>query len=214
MRALFPPWTNSIARASVLVIPLAGLGALCAPMLFVRTPYFTEQDNPVQQPVEFDHRHHVADEGIDCRFCHASVETAASAGYPPTSTCMGCHAQVWNASPILEVVRRAYFSDTPVAWKRVHRLPDFVYFDHSIHVAKGVGCETCHGRVDQMAAVEQIAPLTMEWCLDCHRNPQGRIRPRERVVDMGWPSAGADEEKALIARYDVHTRTSCTACHR
>jgi hypothetical protein len=129
---------------------------------------------------------------------------------------MGCHAQVWNQSPLLEPVRAAYFSDLPIRWNRVHKLPDFVYFNHAIHVNKGVGCASCHGRVDEMAAVEQVSPMNMGWCLDCHRNPAPHIRPKDAVTQMDW-TAGArthDEVRAVLAENDVHTRTSCTTCHR
>jgi hypothetical protein len=183
--------------------------------VFVRSPIYTGQNEPVVQPIQFDHRHHVADVGIDCRYCHMTAETAASAGYPPTEVCMSCHGQVWNQSPLLATVRESYFSGKPLTWSRVHRLPDFVYFNHSIHVSKGVGCVTCHGRVDQMAAVRQVARLSMRWCVDCHRNPTPNLRPPELATDLAW--APADPEavgRAVAAAHAVHTRTSCTTCHR
>lgn len=215
MAALFPRWSNTVARltaGTLLATPIVGIGAL---MLYVRTPLVTGQAHPVEQPVEFDHRHHVGDEGIDCRYCHTTVESGPSAGIPSTSLCMSCHNQIWNKSPLTQVVRSHYFSDRPIPWNRVHNLPDFVYFNHAIHVNKGVGCSTCHGRVDQMAAVEQVAPLTMSWCLECHRAPEQHLRPLDQITSMTWePSANPDEGKVLARTYGVHTRTSCTTCHR
>lgn len=216
MSALFPKHANTLARASLAVgvlIPGLAIGGL---LLYVRTPYGFGTNQPQEQPVQFDHRHHVKDVGLDCRFCHHSVEQSATAGIPPTQVCMGCHAQIWNKSPLLDPVRNWYFTDQPIPWKRVHNLPDFVYFNHSIHVNKGVGCASCHGRVDEMAAIEQVEDLSMAWCLDCHRNPAPNIRPRDQVTNMAWVAEGdaAKVGEALIKEYDVHTRTSCSTCHR
>jgi hypothetical protein len=213
--ALFPPWTNTAIRLALGILAVGVPGALVGLMIFVRSPLYTGQLAPVPQPLQFDHRHHVADAGIDCRFCHLTVETAASAGYPPTEVCMSCHAQIWNQSPLLAPVRASYFTGAVLPWRRVHALPDFVYFNHAIHVNKGVGCVTCHGRVDQMPAVMQVAPLSMKWCLDCHRDPEPYLRPRERVTDLAWEPEDALAVGREVARdRDVHTRTSCTACHR
>ena len=216
MSALFPPSSNTIFRvvaAALLSLPLIAVGAA---YLFVESPYYTGQHDPVVQVVQFDHRHHVWDDGIDCRYCHQSVERSPSAGFPSTSVCMGCHEQIWNKSPLLDEVRARYFTDRAIPWSRVHRLPYFVYFNHSIHVNKGVGCVTCHGRVDRMAHVEQVAPLTMGWCLDCHRDPGSQLRPVEEVTNMTWVPAGDRQQLAqeLIQKNAVHTRISCTTCHR
>src|SRR5215217_2292341 len=215
---LFPRWTNTVSRlsaAALLAIPAIAIGGL---MAYVRSPLVTNQFNPPEQPIEFDHRHHAGDEQIDCRYCHWTVENSPSAGIPSTTVCVSCHAQVWNKSPYLNEVRKAFFTDQPIPWVRVHNLPDFVYFNHSIHVNKGVGCVTCHGRVDEMGAVYQQAPLTMSWCLDCHRNPAPNLRPAEAITSMTWkPPEGVDPVeygKTLAAQYDVHSRTSCTTCHR
>ncbi len=216
---LFPRWTNTVSRlsaAALLAVPAIGIGGL---MAYVRSPYVTNQQMPVEQPIEFDHRHHAGDEQIDCRYCHWTVEESPSAGIPSTTVCMSCHAQVWNKSPYLVEVRKAFFADQPIPWVRVHNLPDFVYFNHAIHVNKGVGCATCHGRIDQMAAVEQHAPLTMAWCLDCHRDPKPFLRPAEFITSMTWtPPADKQEAAALGERlrteYNVESRTSCTTCHR
>jgi hypothetical protein len=181
--------------------------------IYVRTPYVTNAGFNVVQPVMFDHRHHVDDDGIDCRYCHATVETSPYAGVPPTATCMGCHDQIWNQSAMLEPVRRGWFTGLPIQWKRVHQLPDFVYFNHSIHVTRGIGCVSCHGRVDQMAQVFQVQPLTMGWCLGCHRDPEPNLRPRDQITSMTWiPDEGAGAR--LAAEYGTRRLTSCTTCHR
>jgi len=216
MSALFRPRSNTAFRLVLLLLMGGALGSLGALFVCARAPAGTGQAEEIVQPLEFDHRHHVADDGIDCRYCHTSVERAASAGIPSTALCMNCHAQVWNKSPRLEPVRESYFTGQPIAWTRVHRLPDFVYFNHSIHVSKGIGCETCHGRVDEMPAIEQVEPLTMGWCLECHRNPAPNLRPVEEVTTMGWVARGDKDAlaKELMKKNDVHTRTSCTTCHR
>jgi hypothetical protein len=214
--SVFSPRSNAIARASLAAILTVPVALVVFPLVYARTPFFTNQAWPIQQPVEFDHRHHVADDGIDCRYCHDTVETAASAGFPTAERCMSCHAQIWNKSPLLEPVRRAYFENRPLVWKRVHQLPGFVYFNHSIHVAKGIGCVTCHGRVDQMAAVEQVSGLNMRWCLRCHREPEQHLRPQEEITSMTWqpPAGAANPAQELADRYQLHTRTSCSTCHR
>ena len=216
--ALFNRWTNTVSRLSVallLGVPAVGLAGL---MMFVRTPYGTKQNRQIVQPIQFDHRHHVRDEGIDCRYCHFSVDKSPSAGIPSTTVCMSCHAQIWNKSPLLGVVREKYFTDRPIPWNSVHNLPDYVYFNHSIHVNKGVGCVTCHGRLDHMPQVQQVAPMNMGWCLSCHRNPEPNLRPVEFITSMTWkPAPGTDTVqlgKELAEKYNVHTRISCDTCHR
>jgi hypothetical protein len=191
------------------------LGLITLGLVYVRSPLFTGQNEPVVQPLEFDHRHHVADDGIDCRYCHTTVDRAASAGYPSTEICLNCHAQVWNKSPMLDGVRQSFFTDRALEWKRVHDLPDHAYFNHSIHVNKGVGCVTCHGRIDRMAEVMRVQPLTMGWCLGCHRNPIPNLRPRDRITDVTWePDDPIATGTAVAAANHVHTRTSCSTCHR
>ena len=214
--ALFPRWTNTVARltgALTLGAPVLILGFL---WMYVRTPFITNQGLPIDQPVQFDHRHHVKDEGIDCRYCHNTVDRSPSAGLPATQVCLNCHSQVWNKSPLLEPVRESFFQNKPIEWRRVHKVPEFVYFNHAIHVNKGVGCVTCHGRVDEMPAVEKATPLTMGWCLECHRRPEQNIRPLEEVTNMEWKPEGDPEEAGRLqaAKNNVHTRTSCTTCHR
>jgi hypothetical protein len=216
MSALFSPKSNAVLMSVLATLALGAGGTIGALLVFQRTPYGTQQQMPIVQPVQFDHRHHVQDDLIDCRYCHASVDKAPSAGIPSTETCLACHAQVWNKSPLLDQVRASWFSNLPIVWTRVTRLPDFVYFNHAIHVNKGVGCVECHGRVDQMAAIEQVAPLTMGWCLDCHRDPKPRLRPLEVVTSMRWepPADRAALGEQLAKAYDVKPRVSCTTCHR
>jgi hypothetical protein len=185
----------------------------------MKSPYATQAQVARHQPVPFSHKHHVSGLGMDCRYCHTSVEESAFAGIPSTKVCMTCHGLVWNDAELLEPVRESYRTDLPIEWVRVHDLPDFAYFDHSIHVAKGVGCSSCHGQVDEMPLMWQEHSLTMEWCLDCHRNPEEQIRPREAVFDMDWMPASLSlaERRALVEEYDVappQNLTSCSTCHR
>ena len=212
--ALFPRWTNTVARVTAVVSLATPVVALLLLWTFVRTPFVTNQTAEVQQPVQFDHRHHSFEQGIDCLYCHNGAERSAVAGIPTLTLCVGCHGQVWNKSPRLEPVRQAFFARAPVPWVKVHDLPDFVYFDHSAHLAKGVGCVSCHGRVDQMAAVYQAAPLTMSWCLECHRDPAPNLRPKAELTSMLWASADPALGPKLADSYDVHPRESCDTCHR
>lgn len=216
MTQLFTPRADLVFRI-VLAVGL-GLPALTVAglMFLARSPLATLQFETIAQPLQFDHRHHAGDEKIECRYCHRTAETSPYAGIPATEVCMGCHAQIWNKSALLGLVRAKFFRDEPLVWNRVHRLPDFVYFDHSAHVSKGVGCATCHGRVDMMPLVARTVPLTMGWCLDCHRNPGPSLRPKEFITDMNWhpPEDGPALARTLLASYHVHTRTDCTACHR
>jgi cytochrome c7-like protein len=181
-----------------------------------RSSWATQAGVAREQPVPFSHAHHVGDVGLDCRYCHTSVETSGFANIPPTKTCMNCHSQIWNTSPTLEPVRESFRTDRSIAWTRVHDLPDFAYFDHSIHVNKGVGCETCHGRVDKMPLTWQKASLQMEWCLNCHRHPEQYVRPREAVFEMGYEPP-VDQEtlgRQLVKEYKIQSLTSCSTCHR
>jgi len=216
MSALFTRKTDALLKLVLGVLGLGAVATLGGLMLYWRTPYGTNQNAQIQQPVMFDHRHHVQDDLIDCRYCHASVDKAPSAGIPATEVCLSCHAQVWNKSPLLDAVRASWFAGQPIRWTRVHKLPDFVYFNHAIHVNKGIGCAECHGRVDQMASVEQVQPLTMGWCLDCHRNPQPRLRPLSEITNMAWQPGGdgAARGAELAKQLDVHPRVNCTTCHR
>jgi hypothetical protein len=219
MSQIFHRSSNALARTSifgaVFVIGFVGWAGYQLDL----SHYFTRQDVPRDQPIPFSHEHHVGGEGFDCRYCHTGVETSSFAGLPPTQTCMNCHSQIWRTSPTLEPVRASFRTDQSISWTRVHDLPDFVYFNHSIHVAKGVGCESCHGRVDKMPLMMQAANLRMEWCLNCHRHPEQYVRPREFITTMGYQPAGDQEEigRRLVQEYhiqDARTLTSCSTCHR
>lgn len=214
--ALFPEWSTGAFRVALSLLALAALGIPATLWAWERTPYVEGTQDPKEQPVKFDHRHHVRDDGIPCLYCHADAERTSVAGVPAVSLCMGCHGQIWTESPELEPVRRAYFNGAPLAWERVTRLPHFVFFDHASHVTRGVGCVTCHGHVDSMAEVYAVEPFTMKFCLDCHRAPEPRLQPRDRVADFDWqPSAAATARvRAELAADPVHPGTDCTTCHR
>ena len=176
-------------------------------------------EEPIEQPIPFSHQHHVRDDGIDCRYCHVSVETSAFAGVPPLSTCMTCHSQLFVDAPVLAPLHEAYEGKDALAWNRVHDLPDFVYFDHGIHVAKGVGCSTCHGRVDRMPLTRRVQSLDMQWCLDCHRAPEPYLRPHDQIFDMDWQAPPDQAARGARLREAYHLRTSreltdCSTCHR
>ena len=212
----FPPWSDALARMVLSIVATLLVGVPLFLMWWTRTPYVTEQFDQVAQPVAFDHRHHVVDDGIDCEYCHQEVERSPYAGVPATDTCLNCHSQIWNASPALKVVWQSDRSRRPILWQRVTYLPDFVFFNHSMHVRSGVGCETCHGRIDEMPRVFQVEPMTMRWCLDCHREPERYLRPREAVTVMGYvPDRPQRELGAVLMRtYNVRRLTTCTTCHR
>lgn len=219
MAQIFHRSANLIARFSVLALVVLANVALGGVLLVVRSPYITNERISRDQPVQFSHKHHVGDDGIDCRYCHTSVETSSYAGIPPTKTCMNCHSVLFNNVAYLEPVRDSYRTDRSIEWVRVHRLADYVYFNHSIHINKGVGCSTCHGSVDEMPLMFQASPLTMQWCLDCHRHPEQNVRPRDQVFNMKWKAPANQEEmgRKLVAEYKIRTvpeLTSCSTCHR
>ena len=198
------------------VFVLAGIGLLA--FIYARSSYATGVDVAAEQPVFFSHKHHVDELNLDCRYCHSSVAVSSFAGMPSTETCMTCHSHIWTTSPMLAPVQDSWQSGIPIEWNRVYDLPDFVYFDHSIHVAQGVGCETCHGRVDQMPLIWKAESLRMTWCLECHRQPDQFLRPREEVFTMGYEP---DEDQAvlgerLVEEYHIPVGrlTDCYACHR
>ena len=219
MSQVFHRSTNYWSRASIVGIILF-LGFLSFAVVSISwSGYVTGQSVTVDQPVQFSHAHHVGSMGIDCRYCHTSVEESAFANIPPTKTCMNCHSQIWTNAPILEPVRASFRENRPLTWWRVHDLPDFVYFNHSIHVKKGVGCETCHGRVDRMPLMLQKSSLQMEWCLDCHRDPSRFVRPVDQITTMGYQPAVAQSELGprLVQEYKIagiQHMTSCSVCHR
>ena len=218
MAQIFHRSTNTISRVSIYaaVFFLGGLAWVL--MALDRSPYTTKQGLVLGQPVPFSHEHHVAGLGIDCRYCHTSVETSAFAGLPPTATCMNCHKLIWADSDMLEPVRASLRDERPIVWTRVNDLPDFAYFDHSIHVAKGIGCVSCHGRVDEMPLMRQAAPLQMEWCVACHRQPEAQVRPRSEVFNLRWQAEDqATLGPRLVKEYGirgVRDLTSCSTCHR
>ena len=216
MPQIFHRSTNTISRVSIFgaIFFIVALGGLQDEI--TRSPWVTQAHVAREQPIQFSHERHVAGNGIDCRYCHTSVEDSAFAGIPPTKTCMNCHSQIFSNSPYLEPVRESFRSGKSIAWTRVHDLPDFVYFDHSIHLHKGVGCTTCHGQVDRMPLMMQEKSLQMEWCIDCHRHPEQYVRPREAVfrVDYTPPADQLKLGKRLVAEYQIQELTSCSTCHR
>lgn len=216
MSQTFHPSTNTIARISIYGAIFFVAGALWMVRQVNRSSYVTQAGVPREQPVPFSHAHHVGGVGIDCRYCHTSVEDSSFAGIPPTRTCINCHSQLFNDSPTLEPVRESFRTGEPLAWTRVHDLPDYAYFDHGIHVRKGVACVTCHGPVDIMPLTWQHESLQMEWCLECHRHPELYVQPRETVMMTDWepPADRAALGLELIERYDIRTRTDCSTCHR
>ena len=191
MPQIFPKSINPLARAILIGLPM--LGGLVGVTLatFFRSGYATGVGEVVPQPVAFSHAHHVGQLGIDCRYCHTTVEVSGFANIPPTKTCMNCHQQMWVGSGMLAPVRESWETNRPVEWNRVNNLPHYAFFNHSIHVAKGVGCATCHGRLDEMNLTYQSQTLLMEWCIDCHRAPEKNLRPKSEVFSMTWtPAAG------------------------
>jgi len=184
MAQFFNKSANNIDRISMVMVAVLASVAGFAYTRIARSSYLTGRYMERQPPVQFSHKHHVGDDGIDCRYCHQTVETTASAGMPSTQTCMNCHSQIWSDSPYLEPVRASFRDNKPIEWERVHDLPEYTYFNHSIHVAKGVGCSTCHGQIDNMPAVFQENTLQMEWCLACHRKPEKFIRPKSEIYHM------------------------------
>jgi len=218
MPQIFHPSTNTFSKFSIFgtVFFLAALLWVIAAIS--RSSYVTQTEVTREQPVPFSHKHHVSGLGIDCRYCHTSVEEIGFAGIPSTKTCMTCHSQIWSDSPMLEPVRESFQTDTSLEWIRVHDLPDFVYFNHSIHVKKGIGCVSCHGQVDEMPLVWKAHSLDMEWCLACHRQPEQFIRPREYVFRLDWQSESdqAALGASLVKEYhiDKSKLTNCSLCHR
>ncbi|HEX5474724.1 MAG TPA: cytochrome c3 family protein [Vicinamibacterales bacterium] len=219
MSQIFHRSSNIYSKLSILaILVFGGLGAFVVFGLSW-TGYVTGEGVTRDQPIQFSHAHHVGSMGIDCRYCHTSVEESSFANIPPTKTCMNCHSQIWTNAAILEPVRASYRDNKPLQWWRVHDLPDYVYFNHSIHVNKGVGCATCHGQVDNMPLIYQQASLQMRWCLNCHRNPAKYVRPRDQVFNMNWTPPADDPGLGarLVKDYkimDVRQLTSCSTCHR
>jgi hypothetical protein len=208
MPQIFPKAMNPIARAVILGLPVIAGGTGVSLAAFYRSQYATGAGETRPQPVAFSHAHHSGQLGIDCRYCHTSVEFSANANVPPTKTCMNCHQQIWQGADLLEPVRSSYKADAPIVWERVHNVPHYAYFNHSIHVSKGVGCVSCHGRMDQMNLTVQTQTLLMEWCLACHRAPENHLRPRSEVTSMTWTpdQPGPDGKKRVFTRDDLPNR--------
>lgn len=217
MAQIFPRSANALVRASV--VGVLGLIAAVITLAYAVNSggYVTRQNLIRHQEVPFSHRHHVESMGIDCQYCHWMAEESSYAGIPPTHVCMTCHSGIWTESPMLEPVRQSYANDEPLVWNKVHDLPDYVYFNHAIHVSKGMGCASCHGRVDKMALVWQENTLHMSWCLECHRNPEQFIRPRSEITNMEWDPSPAEQAELgpqLVEEYNVQSQDHCYTCHR
>ncbi len=232
MPQIFHRSFNTVSRVSIVVVLIAAGVAFFAAEQLQRSGFVSLQGVHREQPVPFSHVRHVGGNGIDCRYCHTSVETSNFAGIPPTKTCMNCHSQIWTNAAMLEPIRESFRSGRSIQWNRVNELPDFVYFDHSIHINKGVGCDSCHGPVDRMPLMYAKGSLQMEWCLDCHRAPEKNLRPRDEVFNMRYQQPnGAHPVKLdgkeftdqktlgtyLLGKYhvrSVYDITSCNTCHR
>ena len=217
MPQIFKSSANSFARTSI-VLAVVILGALAGVVveLIADSRYASRQGAAREQPIPFSHTHHVGSMGIECRYCHTGVENSQHAVVPPTKTCMNCHSQIWVNSSTLEPVRESYRTNQSIKWTKVHDLPDYVYFNHSIHVKKGVGCETCHGRVDKMPIMYQQSHLQMRWCVECHREPEKFVRPREFITKMGYEPAEPQEVLGpkLVKEYNIQKLETCWTCHR
>jgi hypothetical protein len=217
MAQLFDPSANTLLRIALVAL-------IIGPMVFILgmigsqwSPYITGRGHTPEQPVPFSHKHHVGELGLDCRYCHASVEDTAFAGMPSTHVCMTCHSQLFTGVPMLAPVRESLANGTPLVWARVNALPDYVYFDHSIHIAKGVGCAECHGPVHDMPLMQQAQPLSMGWCLSCHRDPGPRLRAQDAITDTTFVAHNSPQRAAaLMKAYDIHSAhlTDCSVCHR
>jgi hypothetical protein len=216
MAQIFHRSTNTISRVSIFGAVFAVAGLLWLIAQVHRSPWATEAHVARRQPIQFSHERHVGGNGIDCRYCHTSVEFSGFAGIPPTKTCLNCHGQIFADSPFLLPVRESFETGRSLEWTRVHDLPDFVFFDHSIHVNKGVGCTTCHGQVERMPLLAQEQSLQMEWCLDCHRNPERYVRPRDAVFLVSYepPADQLALGRRLVEEYEIQKLTSCSTCHQ
>ncbi len=219
MSQIFLKSANAAVRSSLFAVLTLVLFLGWVGFTLMRSSWLTKQSEFVKQPIQFSHAHHVGGIGLDCRYCHTSVEKSSFAGIPPTKTCINCHSQIWANAPMLEPVRASFRDDTPMKWKRVNDLPDFVYFNHQIHVKQGVGCATCHGRVDKMPLLAQATSMQMEWCLACHREPEKFLRPRAEVFNMAYEAPANQIELGLRLKKEynvagIEHMTSCSVCHR
>ncbi len=219
MPQIFHPSTNTLSKVSIFGAVFFVGGAVLALAAFFRSSYVSRVGVSIEQPVEFSHEHHVTGLGIDCRYCHSSVEEGPYAGMPATHTCMSCHSQIWTNADALAPVRESFQSGQPIPWVRVYDLPDYTYFNHSIHVNKGIGCESCHGDVAAMPLTYKANTLYMEWCLECHRHPERFVRPREEVFTLNYQPE-EDQQiigARLVEEYDIRPGSvldDCYICHR
>lgn len=219
MSQIFPRSANALVRMSLAGVVILALVGTWVVFTLMRSSWATGQYEFIDQPVQFSHAHHVGGIGLDCRYCHTSVENSSFAGIPPTRTCMNCHTEIWTNAEILEPVRASFRNSTNLTWIRVNDLPDFVYFNHQIHVRQGVGCATCHGQIDQMPLTYQATSMQMEWCLECHRTPEQFLRPRDQVFNMQYEAPSDQLELGLRLKReynvaDARHMTSCSVCHR
>jgi hypothetical protein len=216
MAQLFPPSANTIAKVSIAAVVLLAGCTLAAAYIIDRGAWNTSVRVAPEQPIPFSHKHHVKDDGLDCRYCHTGVENSSYAGLPATETCMTCHSQIWSSASLTQPIRDSWASGKSIEWTRVHDLPDFVYFNHSIHINKGIGCSTCHGQVDEMPLMYRANALNMNWCINCHRHPEEFIRPKSEVfnIDYVYPSNQPELGPQLVKQYSVQSLTDCVTCHR
>lgn len=219
MAQIFSRAADSLFRAVVAAVLAIALGFFVVAEIYARSQYESDVARTPLQPVPFSHKHHVSDDGIDCRYCHTPIDAGATVGLPPTHVCMTCHSQLWTRAQMLAPVRDSLANDVSLDWKRVARVPDYVYFRHDIHITKGIGCVECHGRIDRMPLTYRAKPFTMQFCLDCHRNPAPHLRPVDQVTNMGWQPPPGDPalEQKLMRLYEIHspaTLTQCGVCHR
>ena len=219
---IFPKWTNSLPLVLLVGAALVG-GGVAAGVTIYLTPKYTRAGYQPVQPVPFSHKIHAGQLGVDCRYCHNGVEKSWFSNLPGASTCMNCHNQVLKDDPRLAIVRDSAANNTPVPWVQVHIVPDYVYFNHSVHVTRGISCVSCHGRVDQMTEVREVKSMSMSFCLDCHRDPASQIRPVDKVTNLGWTWSTNGVEAAnlqtvegekLVEHLRVESLQSCSACHR
>jgi hypothetical protein len=215
MAVVFPKSSNFYVKV---LGALIGLGAIAGGAVYtvVSHPLVIDTGYQPEQPVPYSHKLHAGSMGMDCLYCHTTVNRAAFAAVPPTETCMNCHVRVKEKSPRLEPVRQSYATGQPIPWVKIHQLPDYVYFNHSAHINSGVSCVHCHGRVDQMVEVKQVEPLNMGWCIDCHRNPAPKLRPPELVTNLAWKPEGdpAEYGRKIIAEKNINPPVHCSGCHR
>jgi Cytochrome c7 and related cytochrome c/Class III cytochrome C family len=216
MGQFFNRSSNLLSRVTLILCVLLAPALFFLPWFIDRSPYVTYQNVPRNQPVPFSHRHHANELGIDCRYCHTSVEKSSFAGLPATEICMTCHSEIWKNSATLEPVRASYRDNTPIRWTRVNMLPEFVYFDHSIHIAKGIGCTTCHGPIGTMTLTWAGGEMKMGWCLNCHRDPATYVRPKDQVFNINYAPPANQRElgNRLVKQYGISSLTDCVTCHR